>query len=202
MVKGVFGLPGAGKTTFLTCCADHWLRNKSFLGITPKDYIFTNFYCQGCYKLNFDDLGVKYFHDCNILIDEIMLFADCRNYKTFSDSLTKLIALHRHCNLDMVWASQYWSDCDKKFRNVTDMYYLLERGRLFPFLSYAKPINRKMSFNQDKFVLASPLEWSIIYRRLYYNKFNSFEYEVLPEEPDLILWERDPFSLQSSDIIR
>ena len=54
MVIGVFGLPGMGKTTFLTKCARKALNGKSFMGIKPHSKVFTNFASPGCYKLDFN----------------------------------------------------------------------------------------------------------------------------------------------------
>lgn len=190
-VQGVFGLPGVGKSTFLTACAIHWNKGKSFFGIKAKPVTFTNFYCQGCYKFNFEDLGTLYFHDCNILIDEIMLFADCRNFKNFSDSLTSFFALHRHFGVDIIWCSQYWNDCDKKIRNITDNYYLLEKSRLLPSFTFVKPIKRHLGVNTDKYILASPLDWTIIFRPFYYQHFDSHEKHVELPEPELILWDKN-----------
>ena len=55
-MQGVFGLPGAGKTTFLTKYAQRCLAGKSFLRTPPHSRVFTNFMCAGCYKFDFDDL--------------------------------------------------------------------------------------------------------------------------------------------------
>ena len=40
MIIGVFGLPGAGKTTFLTSAAQHLLHGKSFMGLSPSKVVF------------------------------------------------------------------------------------------------------------------------------------------------------------------
>ena len=53
-VIGVFGLPGMGKTSFLTKVAQLNLRGKSYMGIPVHEKVFTNFECAGCYKLDFN----------------------------------------------------------------------------------------------------------------------------------------------------
>ena len=113
MIIGVIGLPGSGKTTLLSKAAYNWINGKSFLGIPPGKYVFTNFNCPGCYKLDFDCLGLYNFHDSNMLIDEIMLLADNRNFKTFPEHLKEFFALSRRSRLNILWASQS-ADCDKK----------------------------------------------------------------------------------------
>ena len=50
LIKGVFGLPRSGKTTYLAKLA--YKAQKK--GIK----VYTNFYCKGCYTLDFDSLGV------------------------------------------------------------------------------------------------------------------------------------------------
>ena len=132
MIIGVFGLPGAGKTTFLASAAQHLLNGKKFLGLSPSKVVFTNFYCKGCYKLDFDKLGIYNFSDCNILIDEIMLLADTRNFKTFPESLKRFFSQHRKTLGDghgCLWCSQYYDDCDKKIRFHLTKNRLDERKR-------------------------------------------------------------------------
>ena len=79
MVEGIFGLPGQGKSTYLAKLAKK--------AIKKKIKVYSNFYIKGCYKLDFDDLGVHDYSDCLILIDEISLFCDCRSWKNFNADL-------------------------------------------------------------------------------------------------------------------
>ena len=82
MIQGYFGLPGSGKTTFLTMLAQKELRkirkNKSVY-----DKVLTNFYCDGCYKIDYKDLGHYSIENSLILLDEITLDADSRDFKQF-----------------------------------------------------------------------------------------------------------------------
>lgn len=196
MIIGVFGLPGSGKTTFLTCAAQHWLKGKSFMGIAPADTVFTNFYCEGCYKLDFDALGLYNFCDCNILIDEIMLLADTRNFRTFPEHLKQFFALHRkHIgdNHGVIWCSQYYDDCDKKIRVLTHKYFLLERSKIFPDVSFVKPIVRMMrprnGSMSDRFELGAPVTWRPVFRWKYYRNFDSYESCLVDLPPvELLPW--------------
>lgn len=178
MIIGVFGLPGEGKTTMLTKCAWRCLHGKSFMGIPPHSKVYTNFACPGCYQLDFDTLGLYDYHDCLILIDEIMLFADCRDFKNFTPELKWFFALHRHQNIDILWCSQYYNDCDKKIRNLTAKFFLLEKSNVLPF-SYVKPIIRAMGCkdNQmvDSYTLGAPITWNFVFRPRYYHLFDSYE---------------------------
>lgn len=172
-----------GKTTFLTACATHWNSNKKFMGIAPAP-TYTNFWCSGCYKLDFDTLGLYNYHDCNLLIDEIMLLADNRNFKTFPEHLKMFFALHGHFHINIIWCSQNW-DCDKKIRALTQQLFLLEKGKILKDFSFIKPIYRSIDFKSnivsEKFVVGAPLEWTAIYRPKYYDKFDSYESDLLQD---------------------
>lgn len=186
MICGVFGLPGAGKTTFLTRCARRSMSGRRPLpGVAAHERVFTNFECAGAYKLDFENLGKMEYADCLILIDEIMLLCDCREWKNFSDSMKYFWSHHRHFNVDVIFCSQYWSDCDKKIRVLTDTYYLL--GNLTANISVAKPIWRHMGVSNDQmydgYQLAPPLQWVFIWRPAWYAYFDSFIRRELPPAP-------------------
>lgn len=197
MIQGVFGLPGMGKSTFLAKCAWMCLHGKTFMNVPPHKYVYSNFACPGCYELDFDTLGKYNYHDCLILIDEIMLFADCRDFKTFSADLKYFFALHRHFNIDIIWCSQYYSDCDKKIRNLTNCFYLLEKAPVLP-VSFVKPILRAMGAKDgqmiDRYDLGAPITWRFVWRPLYYKLFDSYETKELPPV-DVPLWSDLPDSV-------
>ena len=147
IIVGVIGLPGAGKTTLLASAVYHWLHGKSFLGIKSQKLIFSNFDCPGCYKLDFDCLGLYNFNHCNMVIDEIMLLADNRNFKSFPQHLKEFFALHRRSSCNILWASQH-ANCDKKIRELTEYYYILENSPL-PHISFVKPVHHKIDNLED-----------------------------------------------------
>ena len=122
MVQGIFGLPGSGKSTYLAKIAKKYQKK----GIK----VYSNFYIKGCYQLDFDDLGIHDYSDCCILIDEISLFADSRNWKNYSAPLRYYMACHRHYNAVIYYASQSYKDCDLRIRNITDTLYYI-RPSLF-----------------------------------------------------------------------
>lgn len=133
MVSGVFGLPGSGKSLLLGLIADRACRGKSInykslhIG-TCRNYetIYTNFPFKGACKLDFERLGHDDYKNCLILIDEIMMLADSRNFKTFGDNLKFFFSMHRHFNIDLVYASQCYDDVDKKIRGITDRLYYVD----------------------------------------------------------------------------
>lgn len=94
MVNGIFALPRTGKTLLLGYLASLAVDGKNvnvkgipFTSHKKYKYVYTNFYVKGALRLDFEKLGVTDFSDSLILIDEIQLFADSRNFKTFSDNL-------------------------------------------------------------------------------------------------------------------
>ena len=61
-----------------------------------------------------------------MLIDEIQLFADSRNFKTFGDNLKYFFSMHRHDKIDIVYASQSFDNVDKRIRSLTDRLYYVD----------------------------------------------------------------------------
>lgn len=90
MVSGYFGVPGCGKSTMLTKFAQKELR-RIRAGKSSYDHVLTNFYCEGCEKIDFRDLGKYKMYNCLILLDELTLDSDSRDYKSFSLSAKKFL---------------------------------------------------------------------------------------------------------------
>lgn len=132
MISGIFGLPGSGKSLLLSYLAYRSTHNKSlnFKGFNVQTHkyarVYTNFPCDDAYKLDFDTLGNVYYHDCLMLCDEIQLFADSRNFKTFGDNLKYFFSMHRHDRIDFVYASQSFDNVDKRIRSLTDRLYYVD----------------------------------------------------------------------------
>lgn len=183
MIKGVFGLPRSGKTTYLAKLAKQ--------AIKKGRKVYTNFYCKGCYTLDFDSLGVCDYSDCLILIDEISLFCDCRSFKNYSDNHKYFFALHAHYNCDIVYCSQSYMDCDKKIRNVTDSLY-----QITPWYfgtSRVRPIQKQFIIERGSISEFYEVKGfgSLVCRRRYYSMFDSFERKQLPPNNER-LWNDNP----------
>lgn len=156
MIVGYFGLPGSGKTTFLTMLAQRELRRIA-RGKSKYQYVLTNFYCTGTYKVSYSQLGKFELRNCLILLDELTLDADSRAYKFFSDEKKMFFILHRHFNCDVVYFTQQWDGIDKKIRDLTsDLFYVKKafsnvQGIIFkPFqtFSVARRIFRTLDINE------------------------------------------------------
>lgn len=134
MITGIIGLPGVGKSLILSWIAHRYCSRKplnvhgfSFSTFDGYEKLYTNFPFEGAYKLDFEKLGFAQYEKCLMLCDEIQLFADSRNFKTFGDNLTEWFTTHRHDRVDFVYCTQDYSMVDKRIRSVTDRIYLLDR---------------------------------------------------------------------------
>lgn len=190
MIYEIFGLPGSGKTTTLTYIAQNALKGRSVLGLGKYERVFTTFYCQGCYKIDFNDLKQYDFSNSLILIDEISLYADNRQFKNFDTDFIYFFKLHRHYHIDLIWCSQSYSDADKKIRDVTDTVFLAERG-LFGY-TLLKRIYHNYSFSgrdiKDTYDIAPRIEWKRIKRSKYYKYFDSYSHKDLPVYDKKEVW--------------
>lgn len=162
MISGIFGLPASGKSIFSAYVAHLAVLHKPIpvKGHFDSYYkVYTNFPCSGCYKLNFDDLGNRLFSDCLIIIDEIQLFADSRNYKNFSSELSNFLSLHRKFHVDIIYCSQSYDTMDKRIRSLTDTLYYIDRWlfgliRIRPIKAYFRVLGTiqegyEMGSNKD-----------------------------------------------------
>lgn len=178
-INGVIGLPRSGKSTFLAKLAKKYQKK----GLT----VYSNFYIKGCYQLDFNKLGKVKYENCIMLIDEVSLFADCRNFKEFGKDLVYFFTNHGHYNIDIWWCSQSM-DCDKKIRNLTDSLYYV-RSAPFGF-SYLRQITKSIDTETmtDCYKLTGFPK--IIFRRFYYKMFDSYCQKPLPPAP-LIPWDTE-----------
>lgn len=191
MITGYFGLPGSGKSTFLTALAQKELR-RIRRGKSPYKHVLTNFYCEGCELIEYQDLGHYDISDAYILLDEITLDADSRNFKQFDEWHKSFFLLHRHYNCQIVYFTQQYDGVDKKIRDLThDLYFVRKLG---PF-SCARRIWRVLDINEQtkeivqgyrfsnlfEIIFSHPRKWC--FRPRWYKFFDSFERPLLPEYP-------------------
>ena len=198
MVTGYFGLPGSGKTTFLTMIAQKELRLIRS-GKSKYDKVFTNFYCDGCYVLRWQDLGTKLFENCLILIDEITLFADSRDFKQFPQSIKTFFILHRHYCCDIVYFTQHYNNVDKKIRDLTyDLYFVKP---FLPWFSKATRIFRTLDIQEQTHEIVNGYRFSklfdllfkgsvvkLCFRPRWYRYFDSYEANRQLPSLNLKLW--------------
>ena len=113
-----FGKPGCGKTTDMCRQAIKYLK---------KGW---NVYCNvpiqvpGVRYFNTKDFGDWTDDNSLILMDELNLFFDNRDFKNFSKKALEYTRLYRHNKCTIIGYSQTF-DCDKKMRDIADTMYLM-----------------------------------------------------------------------------
>lgn len=134
----IFGKKGCGKTTYLTKIAlQHIKKGWSVYSTEP---------IPGTYAVDPSMIG-KYLIPPKsvLLIDEVGMVWDNRDFKNFKNSVRDWFKLQRHYKVKVYLFSQTF-DIDKKLRDLTDeMYYLENKWRIF---SWAKRINKHCVLTQ------------------------------------------------------
>lgn len=129
----VFGKKGSGKSTLMCKLAYTYMRRG------------WNVYCteplDGCFLIKYSDIGFKNIPPNSVLlVDEVGMIWDNRDFKSFKHEVRDWFKLQRHYKVRVYLFSQTF-DVDKKLRDLTDdMYLVTPFARVF---SYAKRIRRK-----------------------------------------------------------
>lgn len=134
-----YGKKGCGKTTYLTKVAINAIRE----GKT----VYSNVMIPGTILFN-----PKQLKTCTpqpnsiVLIDEIGLIWDNRNFKSFESEINEWFKYARQYRVTVHMFSQV-PDIDLKIRNLCDAYYLMEnKARVF---SYGKRISKVLTVKTD-----------------------------------------------------
>lgn len=188
MITCYFGVPGCGKTTLLTKLAQEELKKMSS-GKSPYQHVLTNFPCAGTEQVSVEQLGAYQLEYCLILLDELTLEADSRDFKSFSQTKKLFFILHRHVHCDVVYFTQDFTRVDKTIRDLTmDLWYCTKS--VVPLLSeftVCTRIFRNININEFTSELtlgyrfAKPIEVifshtrKILFRRPWYKFFDSFD---------------------------
>jgi len=133
MIKCYSGLPGAGKTAYLTQIA---IKN-----IKKGNRVFSNYPIYFTYKgvkltakvLNSRDEMIKqpYQPGDIIIIDEAQRWFNSREYKKFGNELLEFFTGHRHIDVDIMIGVQYPQRIDVSIREIVDTYHWLSKIFIF-----------------------------------------------------------------------
>lgn len=126
----IFAKKGQGKSTLLTKMAlQHLKRGWDVYSTEP---------IPGCHLIAPEDIGYFEFpwHSL-VVIDEIGMIWDNRNFKSFKPEVRDWFKLQRHRKIKVICASQSF-DVDKKIRDLADDMFLLQKK--FRVFSYGKRI--------------------------------------------------------------
>lgn len=202
MISGIFGLPGAGKSTFLAWCVSRALQGKAItVGLpgfrtvlAPKKQwknVYCNFPIKGTAILDPDDLGKYLFEDSLLIIDEIMHYFDNRDWKSFGEDKKYFWSMMRHYGCSAIWCSQSYRDCDLKIRNLTQQFCLIENhgntSKVIPLTQYQRLEHGQIA---EGYSAAPPLGTIRLNRKKYYHMFDSYSRKEYPEKP-AALWAFD-----------
>lgn len=187
MIDVYFGLPGCGKTTYLTKLA--------LKGLKRYNYVFANTPVIGTRFLSSDDLmklGIYTIPENSLLlIDEAGIDFNNRSYKSLPKNLIYFLKMHRHYKIDIIIFSQSYEDMDITFRRLSNQYYYLKRLGPFTLARKIRPIlhidkERKeilegyefYGFFWSLFTFQKP--YNLCFRPIYYKYFNSWVRKELP----------------------
>lgn len=131
----VFGSKGSGKSTLMTKLALQHLK-KGWKVYCDREI-------PGCYQFKTEDFG-KYRFPPNslILVDEVGLVWDNRNFKNFPEHVKVYFKYQRQYRNKVYLFSQSF-DVDKKIRDLTDHLYICQN--FFNFVSVARRVTKKIT---------------------------------------------------------
>lgn len=122
-----------------------------------------------------------------VLLDEVGMLYDNRDFKSFRHSVRDFFKLQRHYKVVVYLASQSF-DIDKKLRDLTDRMFLL--SNITPWLSLVRPISKKISLVEassmgesrivDNLSFGFIASWRFFFIPKYSKYFDSFSAPVKP----------------------
>ena len=182
----VFGKKGSGKSTYLVKLAVKYLK---------KGYhVYTNMLdmtVPGVRLIDIEDLG-EFVPEANslLLVDEVGMIWDNRNFKNFKPSVRDFFKLQRHYKVLVYLASQTF-DIDKKLRDLTDGMIL--NLNVLNVLTVGKTIVRKITLTESTSEAESRIaenlkfrpfwNWKFTYIPKWAKYFNSYDVPQLPTLP-------------------
>lgn len=191
-----FGLPGCGKTTWLSKLALDAIKSGKY------EFVYSNvsLAIPGITIIDNDVIGKYELENCLLLIDEATLFADSRDFKNFSKGRLEYFLEHRHRCADIILFTQQWDGVDRKIRVITDRVYYVYKGFLlgrwfskcwkvpygvlFPDPKKSGEKLGEIVQGYSKPPLLARIFCQRIYRPKYYKYFDSWELVKLPPLPD------------------
>ena len=131
----VFGKKGSGKTTLMTKLSIQY-RKKGWQVYSDREL-------PGCYQFKTEDFGkVSFPPNSLILVDEVGLVWDNRNFKSFPEHVKVYFKYQRQYRHVVYLFSQSF-DVDKKIRDMTDHLYIVQN--FCNFLSIARRVTKHLT---------------------------------------------------------
>lgn len=128
MISLYFGSPGAGKTSLAARIVYKETTRKK----KRYERIYTNFECVGAYAIDSKDFSTfTPIPHSLVIIDEAGIDFNNRKFKDLKQQIIEFFKLHRHYEVDIVFLSQSWEDCDITIRRLANA--LIYIRKLGPF---------------------------------------------------------------------
>lgn len=181
----IFGKKGSGKSTILCKLALRYQKRGYTVYTNMQDICIPDVRIIEAEKLG-EFVPVE--KSC-VLLDEVGMLYDNRDYKRFKPEVRDFFKLQRHYHCVVYLASQSF-DIDKKLRDLTDRMYLVTA--VTPWLSLSRPISKRIGLveasSQGESRIVENLKfmfitsWRFTFIPKYAKNFDSF---IAPEKPYL-----------------
>lgn len=179
----IFGKKGSGKSTFLVKLAKQYQKKKYAVYTNMSDCMLP-----GIRIIDPENLGTFVPEEHSVvLLDEVGMLYDNRNFKNFRNEVRDFFKLQRHYKCVVYLASQSF-DVDKKLRDLTDKMYLVQSFN--NWLSLVRPISKKICLTEassqgesrisDNLKFQWIFAWRFIKIPSYVKYFESFKAPALP----------------------
>lgn len=199
----VFGKKGSGKSTYLVKLALQHLK-KGWHVYTNMDELFM----PGVRHFDIQHLG-DFVPEARslLLIDEVGMIWDARDYKVFKPQVRDFFKLQRHYHVKVYMASQTF-DVDKKLRDLCDgMFLHTNFARVF---TLGKRITRKIVLTESTSEAESRISENLAILPFWYWTFTYiprwakyFDSHAIPDKPTLTyLEDTDDPALSGDDVPR
>jgi hypothetical protein len=166
MVEGFTGLPGSGKT--------YWLSKLGLDALAKGLPVYANFHLEGANK--FSDLKEVFFvRKGVILVDEINLVCPSRWWNKFPPQLAYFWSQTRKFQLDIYWSAQHIDRVDKIIREISNWVWTINR---LPFGFFIARMYIPEHITKEK-----RKHYTLKFFKLnskVYTKYNTFELIELP----------------------
>lgn len=177
MIQIVMGKPGVGKSTYLAYQTAKTLKK-------GRD-VYSNVYIEGSYKLDLRDLGKWNIESGLVIIDEAGFEFNARDFKKFTSELYRFFTMHRHYDLDIILAVQFWDRLDIVIRELTQRITVVKPFIFNRWFMASKDIKVRIAIDENTKQIIEEYTWNffsyrIIPRFTYWKFFNSFYRDYLP----------------------
>ena len=167
----IFGKKGSGKSTLLVRLAIEYLKCGRPVYSTEK--------IPGTFHISYEDIGYKLFPpESVIIVDEVGMVWDNRNFKNFKNEVRDYFKLQRHYRHTVILASQTF-DVDLKIRNLADEMYLVTKA--FRVFSYAKRILRQTVLVKSSAEAPSKIDEDLVFDSLLFFWAGSRKLTFIPK---------------------